>query len=61
MILNKPNINLNNYLVVDSEQAKKLGELGFIPIYREINKDKIYFNKNDEICEVIEKWNIETK
>lgn len=57
MILGKP-YNLSDFICVFSDEMKILHEMGFIPMYREIGKDKYYFVKTNEICKVVEKWNL---
>lgn len=52
MILGKPKC-LENYICVNSEQSCILHKKGFIPIYREIGEDKIYYLKTDKLEEVI--------
>ena len=54
IILGKPN-NIDDYICVTSEQSKKLHKLGFIPIYREIGVDKIYYLKTEKICKILGK------
>lgn len=54
IMIGKPK-NLNDYICVTSEQSKKIHKLGFIPIYREIGVDKIYYLKTDEICKILGK------
>ena len=56
MILGYPK-NKENYICVESVDAEKLHKIGFIPVYREINKDRIYFLKTKEICETIDAIN----
>lgn len=46
VILGKPK-NIENYIIVKSEIANKLHQMGFIPVYR--NNDDIYFIKTDEL------------
>lgn len=41
--------------VLPPNSLKKLHKLGFIPIYREIGVDKIYYLKTDEICKILGK------
>ncbi len=53
MILGAPK-NKYQYICVRSVDAEKLHKIGYIPMYREINKDRIYFLKTKEICETIE-------
>ena len=53
MILGKPKKE-ENYICVNSEIAEKLHRVGFIPSYREVNKDNIYFLKTEELCEMLE-------
>lgn len=53
MILGKPKKE-ENYICVNSEIAEKLHILGFIPSYREIGKDNIYFLKTEELCNSLE-------
>lgn len=52
MILGIPK-NIENYICVKSIDAEKLHKVGYFPLYREINKDRIYFLKTEEICETI--------
>lgn len=52
MILGKPD-NLEDYICVNSELSMKLNELGFIPIYRELNNDSIYYIKSIELENIV--------
>ena len=56
MILGCPK-NKKNYVCVNSIDAEKLHKIGYFPVYREINKDRIYFLKTKEICETIDAIN----
>lgn len=58
MILGKPN-NIENYVCVNSKASKILHKLGFIPLYREIGLDKIYYMKCDNIEEEVKKIGIQ--
>ena len=53
MILGIPK-NLDNYICVDSNMAEKLHRAGYMPIYRDPMKDRVYFTKCDEISELLE-------
>lgn len=48
MILGKP-IDIENYVCVNSDISKILHKIGYIPIYREIDVDNIYYLKNKYI------------
>lgn len=52
IILGKPK-NIENYIVVKSEIANKLHQMGYIPVYRD--NDNIYFIKTDKLEKVVEK------
>ena len=52
MILGIPN-NLEDYICVNSELSTRLYEMGFIPIYREIDDDKIYYIKSEELENIV--------
>lgn len=52
--------NIDNFICVTSEISLKLHKLGFIPMYREIGFDKIYFLKNEEIIEEVKKLGFQT-
>ena len=56
MILGIPK-DIEKYICVKSVDAEKLHKIGYIPVYREINKDRIYFLKTKEICETIDAIN----
>jgi hypothetical protein len=45
---------LNNYICVTSDTAKELHKMGFIPCYRELGADRIYFVKTDELCKKLQ-------
>lgn len=58
MLLGKPK-NLNNYICISSKISIELHKIGFIPVYREIDEDKIYYIKTQELCEVVNRlWNL---
>lgn len=58
LIIGKP-IEEENYICVNSERASVLHKLGFVPIYRDIKFNNIYFVKNENIVKVVEeKWNL---
>ena len=48
MTLGKPK-NIDNFICVTSDISLSLHKLGFIPMYREVGFDKIYFLKSEEI------------
>lgn len=52
--------NIDNFICVTSEISLTLHKLGFIPMYREIGFDKIYFLKNEEIIEEVKKLGVQT-
>ena len=52
MILGNPK-DEENYICVDSKMAVKLHKVGFIPVARAFNEDKIYFVKTEEICDFL--------
>ena len=52
MILGRPN-NLEDYICINSELSIKLSEIGFIPIYREIDIDRIYYIKSEELENIV--------
>lgn len=52
MILGKPK-DLNNYICVCSLYSLELENLGFMPLYREVCEDKIYFVKTQELCRIV--------
>lgn len=60
MILSKPK-NLEDFICVYSEDAILLEENGFIPIYRSLLEDSIYFAKTEDLVKVVELWNLRTK
>lgn len=61
MILGKPK-NIDNFISVSSAQSEILHEMGFVPLYREIDKDLIYYYKDENIKKVVEeKWSLITK
>lgn len=55
MILGTPN-NLEDYICVNSELSTRLYEMGFIPIYREIDDDKIYYIKSKELENIVKEF-----
>ena len=57
MILGKPK-KLNKYICVNSQDSIILHKLGFIPEYREIDKDKLYYLKCDELKNIIKEVGI---
>lgn len=58
MILGKP-IDEEHYICIDSDRANTLQEMGYVPIYRDLKGNNIYFIKNDNILKVVkEKWNL---
>lgn len=52
MILGKPK-DEENYICVNSKIAVNLHKVGFIPLYRAFNEDKIYFAKTEEISDFL--------
>lgn len=56
MILGTPK-DKDKYICVKSVDAEKLHKIGYVPIYREINRDRIYFIKTKEICETVDAIN----
>ena len=52
MILGIPE-NEEKYICVNDDIATKLHKVGFIPCYRAFNEDKIYFIKDEEICDFL--------
>lgn len=52
MILGRPE-NLDDYICVTSDMSIMLHELGFIPIFREVDVDKIYYLKNKELENIV--------
>lgn len=52
MILGKPK-NLDEYICVDSKLSRMLHELGFVPEYREVYYDKIYYVKSTELENIV--------
>jgi len=52
MILGKPK-NLDDYICVDSKTSLILHEFGFIPEYREVYYDKIYYIKTEELENIV--------
>lgn len=60
MILAEPN-NLEDFIGVSSQDAIKLSFKGFVPIYRSLKTDTIYFSKNEDIEKVVRLWNLQTK
>ena len=48
MILGRPE-NLDDYICVTSDISIMLHELGFIPLFREIDKDRIYYIKSKDL------------
>ena len=59
MILCKPK-NIENFICVTSDISLSLHKLGFIPMYREVGFDKIYFLKNEEIIGEVKKLGVQT-
>jgi hypothetical protein len=60
IILGKPK-DIDKFVCVNSKQCVILSELGFVPMYREIGVDNIYFLKNNDLERVVRKWNLKTK
>lgn len=60
MILGKPN-NTEDYICVFSEDAITLAENGFVPLYRSLTEDSVYFIKSKELTKVVVEWNLRTK
>lgn len=56
MILGVPK-DKDKYICVKSVDAEKLHKIGYIPVYREIKRDRIYFIKTKEICETVDAIN----
>lgn len=52
MILGKPK-NVNDYICVTSKTSLILQEMGYNPIYREIQDDKIYYIKSIELENIV--------
>ena len=57
MILGIPR-NLEDYICVNSKDSIFIHELGFIPEYREINNDRIYYLKCIELENIIKEVEI---
>lgn len=45
--------DIDNYICVNSKQCLELHEMGFIPAYRDLHKDAIYFLKTEKLCKVV--------
>lgn len=59
MTLGKPK-NIEDYICVTSDISFMLHKIGFIPMYREVGFDRIYFLKNEEIVEEVKKLGFQT-
>lgn len=57
MILGKPK-KLDDYICVNSQDSITLHRLGFIPEYREIEDDRIYYIKNIELENIMKEVGI---
>lgn len=53
MIIRGAPKNKNNFILVDSETTKILHSNGFIPMY--IDENGVYYKKNKEILEFMER------
>ena len=54
MIIRETPKNKDNFILVDSETTLVLHKNGFIPMY--IDESGIYYNKNKEILDFMEKY-----
>lgn len=52
MILGRPE-NLEDYICVTSSVSVVLHELGYIPLFREVYYDKIYYIKTEELENIV--------
>ena len=52
MILGRPE-NLDDYICVTSDISIMLHELGFIPLFREIDNYKIYYIKSKDLENIV--------
>lgn len=55
MILGRPE-NLEDYICVSSSVSFVLHELGYIPLFREVNVDKIYYIKSEELENIVKEF-----
>ena len=60
MVIGKPK-KTKDYICVDSKTSLQLHKLGFIPMYRDVLSDSIYFYKDEEISKVVLEWNFKIK
>lgn len=60
MILCPPK-NKEDFICVDSYSASILGDFGYLPMYRSLTEDSIYFKKDEEILKVVSICNLIVK